>query len=279
MTMMDRRSFLIGVVALSGVGCKSMSRGSGSTLSTVERPASLVEDLAFTASCDGTLQRYMLIRPVHRTEHALIALHGHGADRRQFALDSRDECRAARDVAARHGMLFVSPDYRAPTSWMGPKAEADVVQLIKILKRREGIRRVFVCGASMGGSSALTFTVLHPNLVAGVTAMNGTANHVVYTNFQEAIAQSFGGTKDEAPQEYRKRSAELYPERLTMPVAITAGGKDTLVPPDSVVRLATALKDRRHDVLLIYREEGGHSTNYADASKALEFLVEKASRH
>jgi hypothetical protein len=25
-------------------------------------------------------------------------------------------------------MIFVSPDYRAKTSWMGPKAEADMVQ-------------------------------------------------------------------------------------------------------------------------------------------------------
>ena len=59
----------------------------------------------------------------------LVALHGHGSDRWQFIRDGRDECRGTREAAARHGAILVSPDYRAPTSWMGPKAEADLVQI------------------------------------------------------------------------------------------------------------------------------------------------------
>ena len=66
----------------------------------------------------------------------MIALHGHGSDRWQFASKVFDEASAARDVAAAHRMLFVSPDYRKSTSWMGPKAEADMVQIIDELKAR-----------------------------------------------------------------------------------------------------------------------------------------------
>lgn len=268
MPTLTRRAFFTNAFAFAAA-CATRSRAQ------TPAPAPL-EDNSFTAACDNSIQRYILIRPEGRPRDALVALHGHGSDRRQFATDSRDECRAARDFAARHAMLFVSPDYRAPTSWMGPKAEADLVQLIDILLRDEAIRRVFLCGGSMGGASTLTFAVLHPELLAGIAAMNGTANHVEYANFQDAIAESFGGAKESLPDEYRKRSAEFSPERLTMPVALTAGGQDDLVPPDSILRLEKALKALDRDVLLLYREDGGHSTTYDDATAALDFILSKA---
>lgn len=236
-----------------------------------------VQDRSFVARVDGTTQRYVLMLPegfkAGEAHDVLVALHGHGSDRWQFAKDTRDECLAARDAAAEHGMIFVSPDYRAKTSWMGPKAEADLVQVIEDLKEQYRVRRVVICGGSMGGASCLTFAVRHPELVDGVASMNGTANHLEYERFQDAIAESFGGTKSEIPLEYKKRSAEYWPERLTMPAAFTTGGKDASVPPQSVLRLAEILKKIHRPVLLIHREDGGHSTNYADARKILDFVI------
>jgi pimeloyl-ACP methyl ester carboxylesterase len=235
-------------------------------------------DVEFKAACDGTVQRYVIVFPEgYRktdTRDVLIALHGHGSDRWQFVKDGRDECRAARDAAAEHGMLFVSPDYRAKTSWMGPKAEADLVQVIADLKREYRVGKVYLCGGSMGGSSALTFAALHPDLLAGVASMNGTANHLEYENFQDAIRESFGGSKAEIPLEYKRRSAEYWPERFSMPVGITAGGQDKSVPADSVIRLAKVLQKLNRPVLLVYRENDGHSTSYEDGRRILDFAVE-----
>ncbi|MEI2724830.1 MAG: hypothetical protein V9H26_15175 [Verrucomicrobiota bacterium] len=63
-------------------------------------------DVSFTARVDGAEQRYVLMLPAgfHQDEphDLLIALHGHGSDRWQFIRDTRDECRAARYVAATH---------------------------------------------------------------------------------------------------------------------------------------------------------------------------------
>lgn len=239
-----------------------------------------IEDVSFRAHCDGTEQKYVIVFPDSFTPDkpcsALIALHGHGSDRWQFVKDARGECRAARDVAAAHGMLFVSPDYRAKTSWMGPKAEADMVQIIAELKHRHRVTKIILCGGSMGGTGALTFTALHPDLVDGVVSLNGTANLVEFTGFPDALAASFGGTKTQAPDEYRRRSAEFWPERLTMPVAATTGGKDCVVPPDSVRRLLDAVKAKSPNVLLIHRPEAAHNTNYEDSRAAIEFIVGKA---
>lgn len=239
-----------------------------------------VEDVAFTAKCDGSTQHYVLIFPANfhadQTYPLLAALHGHGSDRWQFVRDNRDECRAARDTAAAHNMLYVSPDYRAKTSWMGPQAEADLLQILDELKARYHIGKVVVSGGSMGGTSALTFAALHPDRVDGVVALNGAANHLEYENFQDAIRASFGGAKAEIPAEYKRRSAEYWPERLRMPLAVTLGGQDHVVPPDSVRRLVGVVQKLQPAVLLIERATGGHSTNYDDSRAAYEFVLGKA---
>ncbi len=235
------------------------------------------EDVVFRAQIDDRDERYVRVLPANfeanNAHDLLIALHGHGSDRWQFIKQPRDECRAARDIAAQQQMILISPDYRAATSWMGPKAEADLVQIIRETKSRYRIRRVIVSGGSMGGTASLTFAALHPELVDGVVAMNGTANLLEYENFQGAIQASFGGTKQEIPDEYKRRSAELWPDRLTMPIACTTGGRDRSVPPESVIRLLDTLKKQDRRVLLLHRPEGGHSTNYADAMAAYTFVV------
>ena len=261
------------LVIVASVVCSFVPTGSGDERFTTQ-------DVAFTATCDGSVQRYVLMTPpgleADTKCDVLVVFHGHGSDRWQYARDARDECRVARDVALEQAMLFVSPDYRAKTSWMGPKAEADVLQILGEVKRKYRVGRVVLCGGSMGGTSCLSFAAMHPDLVDGVASMNGTANLLEYENFQEAIRASYGGTKAEIPEEYKKRSAEYWPERLTMPIGMTLGGKDRSVPPDSMRRLAGVLEAIGREVLVIDREEMGHSTNYADGKAVLEFAIAEA---
>ena len=240
------------------------------------------EDVVFTAACDGTTQRYVRMFPKgfrpEMKHNVLIALHGHGSDRWQFVSGTSPTGVAARNAAAERGMILILPDYRAKTSWMGPKAEADVCQIIASIKEEYDVDKVILCGGSMGASSALTFAAIHPKLIDGVAAMNGTANHVEYGSFQDAIAASFGGTKSEVPAEYKKRSAEYWPERFTMPVGITASGRDTVVPPQSVRRLAGILERMHRPVLAIYREEMGHTSTPEDARRVIDFVLDRALR-
>jgi predicted esterase len=235
------------------------------------------QEVEFKARNDGTVQAYMELKPADfdAAKHydVIIGLHGHGSNRKQYAFDPRPECASFRAFAAQHGMIAITPDYRANTSWMGPKAEEDLVQIISELKQKYKINRVFLTGGSMGGTAVLTFAALHPELINGVASLNGLANHLEYTGFQDAIAASFGGSKKAVPAEYRKRSAEFWPEKLTMPIAFTTGGNDTLVPPDSVLRLAKKLQSRNRKVLLINQPKGGHATNYSDAMAALSFMM------
>jgi pimeloyl-ACP methyl ester carboxylesterase len=236
-------------------------------------------DLEFRSAADDSAQRYVELLPEPfdpaGEAHLLVVLHGHGSDRWQYVRQDRGECRGARDVALKHGMILLSPDYRAPDSWMGPAAEADLVQLLREVRKRHRIGQVVLGGGSMGGTSALIFAALHPELIDGVVSQNGTANMVEYDRFQDSIQRWYGGTKQERPDEYRKRSPELAAARLTMPIALTTGGQDTLVPPASVLRLARQLEASQAAVLLLHRETGGHATDYDDTVRAYEFVVQR----
>ena len=234
------------------------------------------EDIAFTATRDGSIQRYVELLPPNfqqdQSADLVVALHGHGSDRWQFIKDARGECRGVREVAAKHGAILVSPDYRAKTSWMGPDAEADVLQILDEVQSRRKIRRTFLAGGSMGGTAAAIFTTLHPQRVHGFCSLNGTVNMLEYKGFHEAISASYGGTATTARAVYEARSPDRHPERLTMPAAFTTGGLDTVVPPDSTLKLVAALQSAGRQVYHIHRPNGGHSTTLADTTAAMTFL-------
>lgn len=240
------------------------------------------EDVAFKARYDGSEQRYIRLLPEDFSAEAphdlLVALHGHGSDRWQFVNDGRDECRAARDFASCKSMVYISPDYRDGTSWMGAAAESDVRQIIGEIRAEFNIQRVFVCGGSMGGTSSLTFAGLNSSMVDGVVAMNPAARPLDCTQFTDAIAAGYGGTPEEIPGEYEMRAAENRSEFFTMPVAITVSGKDTTVPPRSARRLARRLSGNGKKCLLIDRPELGHFTDYADAMDAFNYVYENSKK-
>ncbi|MEZ6047241.1 MAG: hypothetical protein R3C11_16995 [Planctomycetaceae bacterium] len=111
-------------------------------------------DVSFTAKSDGTEQKYVLLLPDNyapdQPHSLMIALHGHGSDRWQFIKNTRAECAAAREAAAKYNMIYLSPDYRATTSWMGPEAEADLLQILKEMKANYKIDQTIIMGARWG---------------------------------------------------------------------------------------------------------------------------------
>jgi pimeloyl-ACP methyl ester carboxylesterase len=265
--------------AFCGVSLACSAQNASFRIEGMEAP----RDVEFVARVDGSRQGYVEFLPKgyspNKPSPLMIFLHGHGSDRWQIAQGSQwKEIQAVCDVAARHKTLLLSPDYRARTSWMGPLAEADLLQLIDEQKARRKIGKIILAGGSMGGTSVLIFSALHPDQVNGVISMNGTANMLEYSGFQDFIASAYGGTKELKPDEYRNRSPELVPEKFKgIPVAFTAGGKDTVVPAHSVLRLSRKLEAQDPaGTLMLYREPGGHSTSYEDAVKALEFVLERA---
>lgn len=228
-------------------------------------------------SQEGTREFYYEYVPEtfdpNKTSTLIVALHGHGSECGQIFNGVYNEFRATNDFAETHNAVVISPNYGSITSWMGPEGERDLLLILENQKSKRKYDRVVLSGASMGGSSTLTFVALHPDLIDAAVSMNGTANHLEYENFQDAISASFGGSKMEVPLEYKKRSAEYFPENfLNVPIAITLGSLDTVVQPDSARRLAETIQKIGGTVLLLERTDIGHMTPYDESWQAFEFV-------
>lgn len=235
------------------------------------------QEVSFVAKCDETEQKYGILLPGNfehdRRYDLFMMFHGMSGDRWQlFDLSHHGPSQAIFEVAEENGLIVVTPDYRID-QWMGPKGEADSLQIMVELKRKYRINKVFIAGGSMGGSAVLTLAVRHPYLFDGVVSINGTANYLEYENYQEYIQKGFGGTKAEVPLEYKNRSAEYWPERFIQPVGMVVGSDDTAVPPHSVARLANVLKKTNRKVMFISRDNIGHGARYEDTRTLLEFVL------
>ena len=111
-------------------------------------------------------------------------------------------------------------------------------------------------------------------MIHGVCAQKALANDLEFERYQDTVSASFGGTKEEVPWEYEKRSAEFHAEKLTMPIALWCGGKDESVPCASVLRLAEKLKQLGRNVFLIYRPDATHRASYEDTVETIEWTID-----
>lgn len=119
------------------------------------------------------------------TPKAVVFLHG-------FLGNRRNNRSAGRELAARVGTDVFIPDLRnhgkafhAPTMNYGAMVQ-DIADFIHKLHTTHKVRgKVYLMGHSMGGKLAMMFSLLHPELVAGVISID----NVPYRNPAESLGE------------------------------------------------------------------------------------------
>jgi len=142
---------------------------------------------------------------------------------------------------ARRSAVYICPDYRG-NSWMGPAAEADLQDIIRIVNQRYPGRRLILAGGSMGGTSALIFASRFPKAVDGVIALCPATDPVEFFNslpnrFLESygLIESYGGSPEEFPGVYSDRTSRDRADALAaLPVAIVHGSSDAIISVEHV---------------------------------------------
>ena len=211
------------------------------------------ERVEFISDHDG-LRDWYLIVPGKLDKPCIITIHGHGSTGDQ--LWNRMDIRSNLEAAVGEGMTVISPNLRG-NAWMSPAAAADMMQIIKTEReKRIWTKTVFVAG-SMGGTSALIFAVLYPEHVDGIVALGAATNIERYeawcrnpnsptetegirTEIADAIAHAYADT------DKRPHAASRNAEKLTMPIVLIHGEKDTLIPVEEARALASELKQNRN---------------------------------
>ena len=136
---------------------------------------------------------------------------------------------------------------------------------------------------TMGGSSALAFAALRPELVDGVVALGAATDVARYQAWclapdspprtaaiRKAIAEAIEAAYESADKTPHSASANAV--RLAMPIVLVHGELDETIPVEEARDLAAKMKKNPN---FVYREipDGGHDAPLAHWAESLETLI------
>ena len=211
--------------------------------------------LDYVSDVDG-LKDWAVLLPGENKELWIVVIHGHGSHGDQlFTRKDVREIWLPVFRATGAGILCVN---LRDNAWMGPAAAADMHDLVNYLRISHGMKKTIFCSGSMGGTSNLVYAVLHPEDVNGLVIRGAATDIATYYRWcktqdkpiiheiAEAIRISYGGTPDENPELYRKHSALLNSEKITMPLFFIHGGADPIIPVEEARSLVEKIKKRKN---------------------------------
>ncbi len=217
-------------------------------------PAGL-QRLDYASDVDG-LHDWGTLLPGRRRDLWIVVLHGHGA--RGDQLYTRKDIREIwlPEFLATGGGIFTL-NLRG-NAWMCPAAAADLHAVMDYLRAEHGLQKAIFCSGSMGGTGNLIYGVLHPEDVNAIVARGAATDLASYYNWcrtqtrpilreiAEAIKAAYGAGPDQAPDLYRRHSTLANQERLMMPVYLSHGGADAIIPVEQARRLAEGMRGRNN---------------------------------
>jgi len=218
--------------------------------------------VSYTSAVDGAAD-WALFRPGDTTRNTVVYLHGSFGEADQpFTHPGIRDHWLARIIAGGHPLL--SANMRG-TSYMSPAATTDLLDLLAWAREVHGCRRFVLLGGSGGASSAMAFAVLHPQELHGVIAM-GMCDIIARLDFARrsdlqvlqdlatTVFAAYGGSLEERPDLYEARSVLAHADRLTMPVILSMGECDPLIPVQETRKIAAVLA---HNPRFVYCEIPG----------------------
>lgn len=218
--------------------------------------------IRYRSAVDGA-EDWALFLPGDPRQNTIVYLHGSFAFADQIF--TRKDIRAfwlTRIQAGRHPLLSVN---LRGTAYMSPAATADLTALLDYGRDTFGCRRLVLLGGSGGASSAMAYAVLHPENIDGVIAMGmcdlisrlefaRRSDNPLLQKLAHTVFDAYGATPEEKPELYHARSVLLHANRLTMPVILTMGENDTLIPVAETRKIAAAMRGRPN---FVYHEVPG----------------------
>lgn len=241
-----------------------------------------MQRLDYVSAVDGR-HDWALMRPGQRRELWIVVLHGHGAhgDQLYTRRDVREKW-LPKFLAAGAGIITLN---LRDNAWMSPAAAADLHAILNYWRAEFGLQKTIFCSGSMGGTSNLIYGVLHPADVQGIVARGAATDLGAYYRWcltqprpilQEianAIRTAYGAVPDEAPEIYRRHSTQANAFRLTMPVFLSHGGADQVIPVSQARALAEILEDSNN---FMYHEiPGGNHDSPLDDQEGLPWVLQR----
>ena len=204
------------------------------------------EEFEFTSRVDGVKDSCYVI-DAGRNTTCLVYLHGHGSHGDQF-FTRKDVAAILVPMVEEYNLSVISPNLRG-NAWMSPAAVSDLCQLLTQQREIHGFSRYIFCSGSMGGTGALIFATVHPELVDGLGILGGATDIRRYLDFcrrgalpvHKSIAEAI--ESHYSPGDYETHNVCLHFEKLTMPLCFLHGAEDQVMPPGELEALRDLMKN------------------------------------
>lgn len=229
-----------------------------------------IRRLDYRSEVDGQAD-WALVRPPARGLVWLVCLHGHGSHGDQLYTRPDIRERWLPEFLDRN-LGLLTPNLR-DNAWMGPAAVRDLDDLLDLVRAEYGATHFLFASGSMGGTGNLIYAALRPANVAGVIARGAASDLASYHawcrahqtakpvlgEIAAAIAAAYGGPPETAGNAYAAHSALALAERLTMPLFLSHGAADAVIPVSQTRALVGRLADHPN---LVYQEipDGNHDS-------------------
>ncbi len=231
-----------------------------------------IREILIASSIDGTLQPSLFFHPgTDRPAPLVVGLHTWSYDRFNQEKNYLPLCR-------QYGFALLLPEFRGPNLRSNPRkleacgtllARRDVIDAVGYVCENFAIDRgnIFLLGCSGGGHMALLAAETAPKLFRAVEVWCPVSDLVKWHEFQPQCQQDYsphieaclGGTPEEVPEEYVKRSPARHVEALKdLPVSIHHGRHDPVVPFSHSAELAKKLEAAGNPRVYIDIFDGGH---------------------
>lgn len=229
-------------------------------------------DILVKSTADGSMQPAAFYFPPKAREAGgkvpmLVALHSwsYGYENKNPASWAANEC-------GRRGWAMLYPHFRGPNKTPqgcgSDLAVQDIVDQIKwaLANRPIDPDRVYILGGSGGGHMALLMAGRHPELFAGAYAAcpitdiarwRDESDKKLYPGYARMIESACGGTPEEKPQEYARRS----------PLTWIKGAREAGLP----VSIITGIRDG-------HKRKNGGSVPVGHSIRAYNLLADEADR-
>lgn len=193
----------------------------------------------------------------------LIALHGWG----EAAAGSANALNYYAMATNERGWILAAPQILGEHS-ASIAIQTDIIRLVQHMKSQYAIdeRRIYLTGISMGGGIASTVAAKYPDIFAAIVEERGPTDQADWyhqaTNgglYQGVLYYEINGSPETKPLAYESRSSRQMAQNLKhVPVCITHGTQDTIVPVSHGRLFYSALQSYGAEIVEYHEYDGTH---------------------
>lgn len=171
---------------------------------------------------------------------------------------------------AAYGYVCLGTQYRGNSGGTGQEEFGgvevnDAINLISIALKLSFVRKegVYMTGHSRGGMTTYIACARDPRIKAAAIGAGLADSFIMFGRKREPMAEVYldlvKATPEEKPEEYVKRSATLWADKIIPPILICQGTDDWRVEPEQAYKMDKALTAAGKEHKLIIYEGADHS--------------------